>query len=290
MKKYMFILFALLLAVLLTLGGCGKRNQPVTDQQETSSVSNSDPRNETEPKNGVGSEDAVPDSGVETGTPGSENRTGGDNANASGHTGSDTGRTTGADTDPGKTDVPNGSDHTSDGRQGSADGQQGGTTTSGNSGDQRDPGSESGGNGRSSDPGDPIAPDRGDEVTTANDKDPDTSKNKNPDTTGNKDTGTSKNKDPDTTGDKDPGTSENDTRQPDQTTKQDPTPVLLTWEAYYALSAREKDDYYYSFKSPKEFHEWADQAQEQFKIDHPDIEIGPDGIIDLNKLISGNDN
>ena len=58
----------------------------------------------------------------------------------------------------------------------------------------------------------------------------------------------------------------------------------LKWEEFYALSATQKDAYMESFGDYQKFYDWMVKAQEQFKTEHPTIEIGPDGSIDLSKL------
>ena len=58
----------------------------------------------------------------------------------------------------------------------------------------------------------------------------------------------------------------------------------LSWSEYQALSGPEKDAYYESFADPMDFVKWMLKAQELFKQEHPDIEIGPGGTIDLSKL------
>ncbi len=58
----------------------------------------------------------------------------------------------------------------------------------------------------------------------------------------------------------------------------------LKWEEYYALSPEQQDAYFDSFSDYKEFQKWMKKAQEQFKEEHPTIEIGADGTIDLSKL------
>lgn len=58
----------------------------------------------------------------------------------------------------------------------------------------------------------------------------------------------------------------------------------LKWEEFYALSSADKDRYLDSFASNEEFYNWMIKAQSDFKVEHPDIEIGPDGSIDLSKL------
>lgn len=58
----------------------------------------------------------------------------------------------------------------------------------------------------------------------------------------------------------------------------------LKWEEYYALTPEQQDAYFDSFSDYKEFQKWMKKAREQFKTEHPDIEIGADGSIDLSKL------
>ena len=58
----------------------------------------------------------------------------------------------------------------------------------------------------------------------------------------------------------------------------------LKWEEFYALSAEQKDAYKNSFSSKDAFFDWMVAAQDQFTEEHPTIEIGPDGSIDLSKL------
>lgn len=62
------------------------------------------------------------------------------------------------------------------------------------------------------------------------------------------------------------------------------TPGSLKWEEFYALSSEAKDAYLHSFDSYDSFFNWMVEAQAQFKVDHPDIEIAPNGSIDLSKL------
>lgn len=58
----------------------------------------------------------------------------------------------------------------------------------------------------------------------------------------------------------------------------------LKWEEYQALSNLEKDEYLHSFGDYEKFYEWMIAAQETFTKEHPEIEIGPDGTIDISKL------
>lgn len=63
---------------------------------------------------------------------------------------------------------------------------------------------------------------------------------------------------------------------------------LLKWEEFSALTPEEKDKYFLSFSNPADFLKWQNEAQERYLRENPDVEIGPDGIIDLSKLIDGN--
>ena len=63
-----------------------------------------------------------------------------------------------------------------------------------------------------------------------------------------------------------------------------PERTTLKYEEFYALSPEEKDAYLNSFGDYNAFFNWYVAAQEQFTKEHPDIEIGPGGTIDLSKL------
>lgn len=58
----------------------------------------------------------------------------------------------------------------------------------------------------------------------------------------------------------------------------------LKWEEFYALTPEQRDAYFDSFSDYKAFYDWMVKAQERFKTEHPTIEIGADGSIDLSKL------
>lgn len=64
-----------------------------------------------------------------------------------------------------------------------------------------------------------------------------------------------------------------------------PEGKTLKYEEFYALSPEQKDAYLNSFADYGAFYEWLIVAQQQFTKEHPDIEIGPGGSIDLSKLV-----
>lgn len=61
-------------------------------------------------------------------------------------------------------------------------------------------------------------------------------------------------------------------------------PAPMKWEEFYALSPTEKDAYKNSYKSMDDFIDWVTEAQEQYKTEHPDKELGPGGEIDWSDL------
>ncbi len=61
-------------------------------------------------------------------------------------------------------------------------------------------------------------------------------------------------------------------------------PAKCSYEVFYALSPEQKDAFLHSFESYDAFYEWLVAAQAEFAKLHPEIEIGPDGTIDLSKL------
>ena len=80
-----------------------------------------------------------------------------------------------------------------------------------------------------------------------------------------------------------PGTSSGNSGNSGNSDK--PSPYKnLKWEEFYALSSEEKDAYKNSFDSKDAFFDWMIDAQNKFTKEHPDIEIGADGTIDLSKL------
>lgn len=84
-----------------------------------------------------------------------------------------------------------------------------------------------------------------------------------------------------------PAESDNTDNEPENpsASRNDPENVqLLKWEEFYALSGTEKDNYLNSFPDYDSFLNWMMEAQETFRQEHPDIEIGNGGQIDLSKL------
>lgn len=63
-------------------------------------------------------------------------------------------------------------------------------------------------------------------------------------------------------------------------------PENTKYETFYALSSEQKDEFLNRFENYEAFYHWLIEAQERFKMEHPDIEIGPDGTIDLSELAS----
>lgn len=53
---------------------------------------------------------------------------------------------------------------------------------------------------------------------------------------------------------------------------------------FHALSPEQKDEFLHSFEDYEAFYNWYVAAQAAFVKEHPDIEIGPDGSIDLSEL------
>lgn len=66
-----------------------------------------------------------------------------------------------------------------------------------------------------------------------------------------------------------------------------PVPDPISYEAYRDLSAEEKKAYMNAFADVDDFFEWYYAALEQYKKEHPDIEIGG-GDIDIGDIIGGN--
>ena len=61
-------------------------------------------------------------------------------------------------------------------------------------------------------------------------------------------------------------------------------PEKCSYELFCALSPEQKDEFLNSFESYDAFYEWLIAAQEEYKTQHPDVEIGPGGVIDLSEI------
>jgi len=59
----------------------------------------------------------------------------------------------------------------------------------------------------------------------------------------------------------------------------------LTYEQYNAMSGAQQRQVIEMFASPEEFMKWYRAVEAQYKAEHPDIEIGADGVIDAEDLI-----
>ena len=60
-------------------------------------------------------------------------------------------------------------------------------------------------------------------------------------------------------------------------------PAQTAYELFYAMSPEQKDEFMHSFESMDAFYEWLVAAQAEFEEKHPEIEIGPNGVIDLSE-------
>lgn len=58
----------------------------------------------------------------------------------------------------------------------------------------------------------------------------------------------------------------------------------LTYESYNALSGPQQQKVIEAFASVDEFVKWYRAVEAQYKAEHPEIEIGPDGNVDLGDL------
>jgi len=59
--------------------------------------------------------------------------------------------------------------------------------------------------------------------------------------------------------------------------------IMLTWEEFESLSSERKDEYKNSFSDRDAFFDWMAEAQSHTGEAASDIEIGPDGVVDLGK-------
>lgn len=57
--------------------------------------------------------------------------------------------------------------------------------------------------------------------------------------------------------------------------------VSLSYEEYIAMSGTEQQKFYESFSDPIDFFNWINDAKAKYEKEHPSIEIGSDGSIDL---------
>lgn len=75
--------------------------------------------------------------------------------------------------------------------------------------------------------------------------------------------------------------------QPEETPSQigdDFDVTTLTYELYNSLSGADQQKVIAMFGSPDDFVRWYKAVEAQYKAEHPDIEIGADGIIDAGAL------
>lgn len=60
-----------------------------------------------------------------------------------------------------------------------------------------------------------------------------------------------------------------------------------TWEEYQALSAEKQWEFMQSFTEPADFFAWQTEAKAAYDQDHPNIDLGQGGRVDLGELIHG---
>ena len=61
-------------------------------------------------------------------------------------------------------------------------------------------------------------------------------------------------------------------------------PEDYTWEEYQAMSGAEREAHFKQFSSPEAYIQWLNKAKADYDKEHPTIEVGADGTIDLGKL------
>lgn len=68
------------------------------------------------------------------------------------------------------------------------------------------------------------------------------------------------------------------------TTDGNKKPEDYTWEEYQAMSGAEREAHFKQFSSPEAYIQWLNKAKADYDKEHPTIEVGADGTIDLGKL------
>ncbi len=58
--------------------------------------------------------------------------------------------------------------------------------------------------------------------------------------------------------------------------------TLLTYEAYHAMTGEQQQAVIDLFSTPNDFVKWYKALEAQYKAEHPDVEIGSNGMVDLN--------
>lgn len=80
------------------------------------------------------------------------------------------------------------------------------------------------------------------------------------------------------------------TTKPTQPPEQTPEEILgkdfdideLDWETYHGMRPEKQKAVIALFSTPEDFVKWHKAALAQYKAEHPDVEIGEDGFVDLN--------
>ena len=62
----------------------------------------------------------------------------------------------------------------------------------------------------------------------------------------------------------------------------------MDYQTFHAMSGAEQQAFQQSFESLDEFFEWYNDAKEAYEKANPPIEVGGDGVIDMEDLVGGN--
>ena len=89
-----------------------------------------------------------------------------------------------------------------------------------------------------------------------------------------------------------PNSTKPDSTDPDSTEPTEPVlpnvyPYTLTWKEYQAMTEEEQIAFYKKFPSHSEYKLWYNAAKKKYDEEKIEIEIGADGVIDLDKITNG---
>lgn len=106
--------------------------------------------------------------------------------------------------------------------------------------------------------------------------------------------GSEPNNDPDDEPDDEPDNTPDNTVKPTKPAPTEPTlpdvyPYNVTWKEYEQMSEEDQIAFYKQFKNHNEFKQWRTAAKAAYDETKVEIEIGPDGKIDLDQILKGQD-